>query len=318
MCNVETNYVVSQNYYSCDNAITTIGNRSIASQINPNPKKWAEIVQHISNTHKEFTNDKWDILFSHLQTVANTDCSSFFAHDKKLSNDIKMLQENLKTIIAILDKAAVLHEKETALKELQVELDIELTKVKDIVNKLYEPHGGNKLIYNKRSKEGNGSMLFNTTVILSVASMLLSVALFTLPLVFPAMLVTGATVLTVLRGISSLVSCVSGSLAIYEGLKKGKYKSTKLQEREFTETLSALHNYLNKINLPHTTDETVNNPVLLRDNTLPLRDKEAKDRLFSPDIQQLLKIPEIQKLLTIIQRQHNGPYRDILENAYGA
>ncbi|MBG6240983.1 MAG: hypothetical protein EKE20_02915 [Candidatus Symbiopectobacterium sp. Dall1.0] len=315
---METNYVVSQNDYSCGNAITTIGNWSTASQINPNPKKWAEIVQHISNTHKEFTNDKWDIFFSHLQTVANTDCSSFFAHDKKLSNDIKTLQENLKTIIAILDKAAVSHEKETSLKALQLELDVEITKIKDIVNKLYEPHGGNKLIYNKRSKEGNNSMLFNTTVILSVASILLSAALFALPLVFPAMLVTGATVLTVLREISALVSCVSGSLAIYEGIKKGEYKSTKLQEQEFTETLSSLHNYLNKLNLPHAKDETVNRPVLLRVNTPPLQEKEAKDRLFPPDMQQLLKIPEIQKLLTIIQQRHNGPYPDILENAYGA
>ncbi|MBG6247196.1 MULTISPECIES: hypothetical protein [Symbiopectobacterium] len=298
---METNYVVSQNDYSCGNAITTIGNWSTASQINPNPKKWAEIVQHISNTHKEFTNDKWDIFFSHLQTVANTDCSSFFAHDKKLSNDIKILQENLKTIIAILDKASVLHEKETSLKALQLELDVEITKVKGIVNKLYEPHGGNKLIYNKRSKESNDSMLFNTTVILSVASILLSVALFALPLVFPVMLVTGATVLTVLCRISALVSCVSGSLAIYERIKKGEYKLTKLQEREFTEALSALHNYLNKLNFPHATDEAVNRPVLLRDNNTSLQDKEAKDRLFPPDIQQLLKIPEIQKLLTIIQ-----------------
>lgn len=113
-------------------------------------------------------------------------------------------------------------------------------------------------------------MLFNTTVILSVASILLSVALFALPLIFPAMLVTGATVLTILRGISALVSCVSVSLDIYEGIKKDEYKSTKLQEREFTETLSALHNHLNKVNFPHTTDEKLNRPVMLRDNNTPL------------------------------------------------
>ncbi|MBG6244099.1 hypothetical protein CS369_03310 [Candidatus Symbiopectobacterium sp. 'North America'] len=126
--------------------------------------------------------------------------------------------------------------KKNSLKALQLELDVEITKVKDIVNKLYEPHGGNKLIYNKRSKESNDSMLFNTTVILSVASILLSVALFALPLVFPAMLVTGATVLTILRGISALVSYVSGSLAIYEGIKKANknqqnFKGENLQRR---------------------------------------------------------------------------------------
>lgn len=330
MYNMESNNVVSQDYYPCGNeittigswstgnAITTIGNWSTTSQVISTPKKWAEIVQHINNTHKEFTSDKWNIFFSHLQTVANTDCSSFFLHDKKLSNDIKILQENLKTIITILDKASVLNKKEDSLKTLQLELDIEITKAKDIVNKLYEPHGGNKLIYNKISKENNNSMLFNTTVILSVASILLSVVLFALPLIFPAMLVTGAKVLTVLRGISALISCVNGSLAIYEGIKKGEYKSTKLQEREFTETLSALHNYLNKLNFPHKTDETVNRLVLLKENPPPLQGKEAKDRLFPPDIQQLLKIPEIQKLLTIIQQWHNGLYSDILENADGA
>lgn len=77
MCNVETGNVVSQTDDSYGNAITTIGNWSTASLVNPNPKKWAEIVQHISNTHKELTNEKWDILFSYLQTLANTDCSSF-------------------------------------------------------------------------------------------------------------------------------------------------------------------------------------------------------------------------------------------------
>lgn len=314
MYNMETNNVVSQDYYPCGNAITTIGNWSTTYQVISTPKKWAEIVQHISNTHKEFTRDKWDILFSHLQTVANTDCSSFFTHDKKLSNDIKILQKNLKTITAILDKASVLNEKEVSLKTLQLELDIEMKKVKDIVNKLYEPHGGNKLIYNKRSKESNCSKFLNAAVIISVASILLSVALFALPLVFPA-LAAGATVLTILRGVSTLFSCVSGFFAIYEGIKRGEYKLTKSQEREFTETLSALHNYLNKLNIPDTTDEATNSSMLLIVNNAPPQDK---DKLTQPDIQQFLKTAEIQKLFKIILQLNNNLYPDILANAYSA
>lgn len=314
MYNVETSNVVSQNDYSSGNAITTIGYCSTAPQVNSNTKKWAEIVQHISNTHKEFSNDKWDVLFSHLQTVANTDCSSFFTHDKKLSNDIRLLQENLRTIISILDKASVLHETKTSLKALQLELDTEITKIKNSVNKLYEPHGGNKLIYNKRSKESNASKLFNATLILSVASIVLSVALFALPLVFPA-LAAGATVLIILRGVSTLFSCVSGFFAIYEGVKKGDYKLTKSQEREFTETLSALHNYLNKLNIPDTTDESIKSSMLLIVNNAPSQDNDKSTQL---DRQQLLKVTEIQTLFKIILQLNNNLHPDILVNAYSA